>query len=254
MVEAISNTRSEYGGNLIAEKLSALEDAHLLRTAQIIRAGGIIAFPFNGVFGLFGDWDNPAAAEAIIEAKNRPKDRKLIAVHIPERVDLYADLACIPYLKENIVALWRSIHALGIILPASAQSPEGLRIVEDDQETLLTIWTEYSPLRTMMGYFQELGGRGLVGTSANKSGEPTHFDPDSLWADFYQNVQAIVVDRFDHLPKNRKKSTSIIDLTNNHPRLHREGNVSKDEIREALKRHKFPELVVGRDVITVKGR
>lgn len=237
-----------------AEKLSVHESAHLKRTVEIIRAGGIVAFPFNGVFGLFGDWDNPNAAQAIIDAKNRPQDKKLIAVCTPERVVLYTDFDKVPYPKDNITALWRSIHALGIILPASSDSPKDLKVTGDNQETLLTIWTEYSPLRITMDYFHQLGGRGLVGTSANKSGEATHFDPDKLWSDFYQDVQAIVFDRFDHLPEHRRKSTSIIDLTGQRPRLHREGNVSEDEIREALRRHNFPELMIGSDVIVVKGR
>lgn len=237
-----------------APKLFVSDREHLKRVAEIIKAGGIVAFPFNGVFGLFGDIDNLQAAEAIVEAKDRSRDKRLIAVTTPETIDRYTDLGKTPYSHNQLIALLRDIHALGVILPASARAPDHLTASEGFGKTILTIWTEYYPLRTMVEDFHSLGGRGLVGTSANKAGEATHFDPDSLYLDFGTNVQAVVYDRFDHLPTQRRKSTTIIDLTNHQPRLHREGNVSEEEVRQAFQRNGFPQLTVGRDVITVRGR
>lgn len=237
-----------------APTLYVSESSHLVRVARIIRDGGIVAFPFNGVFGLFGDIDNVQAAEAIIEAKDRPKERKLIAVCTPETIEEHSDLSRTRYPREQLVALLKDVHALGVILPASPRAPGHLTVGEGIDRTILTIWTEYAPLRTMIEHLYILGKRGLVGTSANKSGEATHFDPDNLYSDFGTNVQAVVYDHFDHLPPHRRKSTTVIDLTNHSPRLHREGNVAEAELREALRRHGFPELWVGRDVITVRGR
>ncbi|OGE64858.1 hypothetical protein A3I48_02760 [Candidatus Daviesbacteria bacterium RIFCSPLOWO2_02_FULL_36_7] len=237
-----------------AEKLKTTEPDHLIRVAEMIREGGIVAFPFNGIYGLFGDIDNVDVVEDIVTAKNRPKDKKLIAVTTPETIDMHSDLARTKYPKEQIANLLKDIYALGVILPASTRAPYHLVIGDGIDRTLLTIWTEYPPLRTMIEHLYILGGRGLVGTSANKSGEATHFNPDSLYLDFGTNVRAVVYDYFDHLSAQRRKSTTIIDLTNNYPRLHREGNVSEEEIREALKRHNFPELKVGRDVIEVRAR
>lgn len=242
------------GGIYKARKFEASNESHLIEVTKIIKSGGIVALPFNGIFGLFGDIDSIQAAEDIIKAKDRPKDRKLIAVCSPETIDIHSDLRRTRYPKEQLIALLTYIHALGVILPASTRAPYHLTAGEGMDKTMLTIWTEYHPLRTIVEHFQNLGGRGLVGTSANKSGESTHFDPDSLYQDFRADVQAVVYDRFDHLPPYRKKSTTIIDLTNHHPRLHREGNVPEEELREVLKRHGFPELQVGRDVITVRGR
>lgn len=237
-----------------ASKLNVNRREHLEKVAEIIKGGGIVAFPFNGVFGLFGDIDDIRAAEAIIEAKGRPKNRKLIAVSTPERIDQFTDLNRTGYSKEGLVALMSGVHALGVILPASTHAPDHLVVGEGIDRTILTIWTEYFPLRTMIEHFYSLGGRGLIGTSANKSGEATHSDPDSLYLDFRNNVQAVVYDYFGHLPIERRKSTTVIDLTNDHPRLHREGNVSELEVKDALAKHGFPELHIGRDVITVRGR
>lgn len=239
----------------ITERLSAHKDSDLRRAAEIIKSGEVIAAPFNGVFGLFGDVDNIKAAEEIIRVKERPKDKKLIIVPTPERIHEFVDFSRIPhYPKERVIQLWKTVHALGIIFPASTHAPYHLTIGEGMERTILAIWTEYKPLRSLMQHAHKLGVRGLVGTSANKSGQGTHFKAEELWNEFRNDVRAVVVDNFDHLPEFRKKSTSVIDLTEEVPRLHREGNVSEDELRGALAQNNFPDLITLRDVITVRQR
>ena len=49
----------------------------------ILRAGGLVAFPTETVYGLGGDAENGAAVAAIFEAKGRPSDNPVI-VHVPE--------------------------------------------------------------------------------------------------------------------------------------------------------------------------
>lgn len=237
-----------------AERLGADNKLHLERAAQFIKRGGIIAFPFNGIFGLFGDIDNPDSYSRIIIAKNRPEDKRLIAVSPPENVGRFVDFSRQPYPEGQIKTLWKEVHALGIILPASECIPKELTVGEVGKETLINIWTEYHPLRNFFEYLENLKIRGLVGTSANKSGQPTHIDANDLWCDFNLDVDAVVETSFDNLPAVRKKSTSIIDLTSEPPRLHRLGNVSEEELQEVLEKNGFSRLAVQRDFISVRGR
>lgn len=51
--------------------------------AEIIRGGGLVAFPTETVYGLGGDGTNPNAARKIYSAKGRPSDNPLI-IHISE--------------------------------------------------------------------------------------------------------------------------------------------------------------------------
>ena len=51
--------------------------------AEIIRGGGLVAFPTETVYGLGGDGTNPDAARKIYSAKGRPSDNPLI-IHISE--------------------------------------------------------------------------------------------------------------------------------------------------------------------------
>ena len=61
---------------IIGEKKTDLQ-----RAAEIIRAGGLVVFPTETVYGLGGDATNPESARKIYEAKGRPGDNPLI-IHI----------------------------------------------------------------------------------------------------------------------------------------------------------------------------
>ena len=54
--------------------------------AGIIRAGGLVVFPTETVYGLGGDGTNATAAERIYAAKGRPSDNPLI-IHVAEPSD-----------------------------------------------------------------------------------------------------------------------------------------------------------------------
>lgn len=59
----------------------------LERAAEILKNGGLVAFPTETVYGLGGDALNPEAAKKIYEAKGRPSDNPLI-VHIAKEEDV----------------------------------------------------------------------------------------------------------------------------------------------------------------------
>ena len=55
----------------------------LKRAGEILRSGGLVAFPTETVYGLGGDAFNPSSSKKIYAAKGRPSDNPLI-VHIAE--------------------------------------------------------------------------------------------------------------------------------------------------------------------------
>ena len=59
----------------------------LKEAAEIIRGGGLTAFPTETVYGLGADAMNPDASRKIYAAKGRPSDNPLI-VHISKWEDL----------------------------------------------------------------------------------------------------------------------------------------------------------------------
>ncbi len=63
------------------------DEAELERAASVIRAGGLVAFPTETVYGLGADAMQESAVRKIFEAKGRPADNPLI-VHVGRRGDV----------------------------------------------------------------------------------------------------------------------------------------------------------------------
>ena len=59
----------------------------LTEAGEILRAGGLVAFPTETVYGLGGDGLNPDASKKIYAAKGRPSDNPLI-IHIADKEDI----------------------------------------------------------------------------------------------------------------------------------------------------------------------
>ena len=70
---------------------SITDGTSLKEAADILRAGGLVVFPTETVYGLGGNGLSQAAAEKIYEAKGRPSNNPLIIhIHHPAEADKYA--------------------------------------------------------------------------------------------------------------------------------------------------------------------
>lgn len=68
---------------------AGVDDEHMYeQAAEILRSGGLVAFPTETVYGLGGDALNPDASHKIYSAKGRPSDNPLI-VHIADTDSVY---------------------------------------------------------------------------------------------------------------------------------------------------------------------
>ena len=68
--------------------INDIDEEEIKRAGDIIKAGGLVAFPTETVYGLGGDALNENSSRKIYEAKGRPSDNPLI-VHISRMDDLY---------------------------------------------------------------------------------------------------------------------------------------------------------------------
>ncbi len=218
------------------------------RAADALAASEIAVLAFNGIFTHVGVADDAAVPERIAAAKQRPHAKGVALVCPPEflgeHVDVDAPILRSTYAFARIQALQKSVHALGVILPAS-QHGAPRHVVQ--RETILNVWTEQrptSPLRQLVLELRRRGQRALVGTSANRSGERTITEADEVAAVFGDRVPLMLRDDFDAVPPHRRRSTSIVDLTGSRPHLVREGSVPAEELRTALEDAGFPELTV----------
>jgi L-threonylcarbamoyladenylate synthase len=94
---------------------------NIARAAQIIRAGGLVAFPTETVYGLGANALNPEAAAKIFEAKRRPSfDPLIVHVSAPEMLaQVVAEVP--PQAKSLMEKFWPG--PLTLVLPKSARVP-----------------------------------------------------------------------------------------------------------------------------------
>jgi L-threonylcarbamoyladenylate synthase len=228
-----------------ARVLSALQSADLARAAVILIRGGIVALPFNGIFAIFGDLEQPHAYERITAANGRPADKRLAQVCLPEHAHELVDFSKTARPERHVTALWQEVHSLGIILPASSHGVAVHERLQPGDGTSLMLWTEYAPLRRVLEQFRALGGKALFGSSAHRSAQTTLTTTREVWRAFFTDIDAIVADEFSHLPAQRRQAPSIVDLTADQPRLQRIGSVTPAELQTALSLHGFGRLLVG---------
>jgi L-threonylcarbamoyladenylate synthase len=99
----------------------------LLRAAEVLRQGGLVAFPTETVYGLGADAYNPAALAKVFEAKGRPRfDPLIIHIAAVETLDYAADLSQLTVeIKQKLYLLAKEFWPgpLSIVLPKSDKIP-----------------------------------------------------------------------------------------------------------------------------------
>lgn len=145
----------------IIEKVT--EDS-IKRAAEIIKRGGLVAFPTETVYGLGANGLDGEAAARIYTAKGRPADNPLI-LHIAQKNEVYALAAEVPAEAQRLMdAFWPG--ALTIILPKKAHIPE---IVSAGLETVGVRMPSHPAARALIA----AAGLPLAAPSANASGRPS---------------------------------------------------------------------------------
>lgn len=110
--------------NTIRVDPTAPDPAAMARAADIIRAGGIVAFPTETVYGLGADALNPAAVQRIFDAKGRPSFNPLI-VHVPDAAAARAVVADWPEAADRAAdAFWPG--PLTLVLPKRPEVPDSV--------------------------------------------------------------------------------------------------------------------------------
>ncbi len=135
----------------------------LAPAAEVIRRGGLVAFPTETVYGLGADGTNPDAAAKIYEAKGRPSDNPLI-IHIssPEEAEEYA------YTNEVYYRIASAFMPgpVTVILKAKPTVPERTR---GGLETVALRCPSHPIAKKLIS----LAGVPIAAPSANISGSPS---------------------------------------------------------------------------------
>lgn len=203
--------------------------ADIGRAAALLRAGRLVAFPTETVYGLGADASNPGAVAKIFAAKGRPQDHPLI-VHLPgiEMLPLWA--AEIPDAAHQLAAaFWPG--PLTLILKRAAGVPD---CVTGGQDTVgLRIPGHPVALELLRAFAGEEGGRvfsGIAAPSANRFGRISPTTAAHVRAELGEFVEAVL----DGGECGVGIESTIIDLSRGHAVLLRPGQITRAQAAAAL--------------------
>lgn len=205
--------------------LSCGEDAALRRAGAVLRAGGLVAFPTETVYGLGGDGLNRESARKIYEAKGRPSDNPLI-IHICRFEDIYEIAGAVPKEAEKLAdAFWPG--PLTMILPKSAQVPYE---TTGGLDTVAVRFPSHPVARKLIEY----GGRYIAAPSANRSGKPSPTEAGHVAEDMDGRVDMIVDGGAVGIGLESTIVDLTVDLTKDRPQILRPGYVTERMLTEVL--------------------
>ncbi|MDR0583394.1 MAG: threonylcarbamoyl-AMP synthase [Treponema sp.] len=204
----------------------AISDEALTRAAEILRRGGLAAFPTETVYGLGGDAFNAAALAKIFEAKGRPRFDPLI-VHIASvaALEKIADLSLLDDTarkKLNLLAerLWPG--PLTLILPKQKTVPD---IATSGLSTVAVRFPDHSAARKLIN----LSTGALAAPSANPFGYLSPTRAEHVRDQLGSKVDIIL----DGGPSKLGLESTVLDICGPLPRILRPGATPKEAI-EAL--------------------
>jgi L-threonylcarbamoyladenylate synthase len=197
-----------------ADILPATE-AGIKRALDLLRAGEVIAFPTDTVYGLAALADDQAAVRRIYELKGRPLSQPLVLMLAD--AEAVEDWATVDERARGYMERWWP-GPLTLVLPAAA----GLRppLVAGRPRTLGVRVPRHGPALALL----RAAGTGLATTSANLSGQqPAQTALEAAWV---KGVAAVL----DAGRTPGGVPSTVLDVSMGKPRLVREGAIPAAEL------------------------
>jgi len=203
-------------------RLLAGDAGGLSQAAQILQAGGLVAFPTETVYGLGADAASPHAVAALYAAKGRPAFNPLIS-HYADAEQAFAAGRFNPLARRLAAQFWPG--PLTLVVPYAG----GARVCELARAGLDTIALRvpsHPVARALLGAF----GGAVVAPSANRSGQVSPTTPEHVRGDLDGLIDAVVEGGATQVGV----ESTILDVTGEVPRLLRPGGVTREAIEAVL--------------------
>ena len=199
-----------------------LPPAALSRAAALLRAGELVAFPTETVYGLGGDAASESAVAAIFAAKERPRFNPLI-VHVPD----LAAAQTLAAFDNRALALAQKFWPgpLTLVLQRAADCPVGLLAGAGLDTLALRV-----PAHPLAQSLLRAVGLPLAAPSANRSG---HVSPTTA-AHVLDELDGRIAAVLDGGPCQIGIESTIVDLSGDKPVLLRPGGAAAEELEKIL--------------------
>lgn len=209
-----------------------IKEEELKEAAQILREGGLVAFPTETVYGLGANALDEEAAKKIYAAKGRPSDNPLIA-HISSPEELEPLVLEIPDMAKKLMDLYWP-GPLTMVFKKKAIVPYG---TTGGLDTVAVRMPSDPVARTLI----RLAGVPVAAPSANSSGRPSPTTADHVWQDMAGKIEMIV----DGGPVGIGLESTIVDVTGPVAMILRPGAITVEMVREALGEAQIDPAIMG---------
>ncbi|MGQ9557637.1 MAG: L-threonylcarbamoyladenylate synthase [Desulfurispora sp.] len=215
----------------------------LQRAGELLRRGGLVAFPTETVYGLGASALHEQAVRRIFQAKGRPADNPLI-IHIADP-DEMAELAVDPAGTGRLLARAFWPGPLTLVLPGRGRVARAATAGLDSVAVRL-------PAHPVARELIRAAGVPVAAPSANLSGRPSPTTAAHVWEDLAGRVDMIL----DGGPAGQGVESTVLDLTVTPPLILRPGGVTREELQRVLGRVEVDPAVldVGRQTDTERPR
>ena len=189
--------------------------------AQILKAGGLVAFPTETVYGLGGNGLDKEAARKIYAAKGRPSDNPLI-LHVSKMEEVYPLVENVPEKAKRLMeSFWPG--PLTLILKKS-------KIVPLESTGGLDTVAIRCPDNALTLELIERAGLPVAGPSANLSGSPSPTEASHVYHDLSGRIEGILDDGAVGIGV----ESTILDMSTETPTLLRPGAITLEDLTEVL--------------------
>lgn len=210
--------------------------AVLEEAGRIIRAGGLVVFPTETVYGIGANGLDAQACRSIYAAKGRPSDNPLILT-VPDQ-DAVMDVAAVitPTAKKLMDTFWPG--PLTIIFPRQAHIPDA---ATGGLDTVAL----RCPDHAICHEFLKCAGVPVAGPSANLSTRPSPTTAEEVAHDMDGRVDMII----DGGPCKIGVESTIVECTSdNSVTILRPGGITIDMLRQVVE-----DVAVDTNLVTGKG-
>jgi L-threonylcarbamoyladenylate synthase len=200
-------------------KIIPASSESLRLACDVLRTGGLVAFPTDTVYGVGALAFDGAAVESIYAAKDRPVE-KAIPVLIGDLAGLAKVTLEVPEMASKLAArFWPG--PLTLVVPKHPDLPESVSATA----TVGVRVPDHPVARTLL----RLAGPMAV-TSANLSGQPSPSTAQEVFAQLGGRI-ALIIDG-GKLPGG--VPSTVVDCTGVEPQILREGPIKKAELLSIL--------------------
>ena len=209
-------------------KILSTSEQDIREAAEIIAAGGLVAFPTETVYGLGANALDPVAVGKVYKARGRPSDNPMI-VHISHKDDLrkLTDLMTrdMEILMDNC---WPG--PITMVVPATDMIP---RVTTGGLDTVAVRMPSSEVARRLITE----SGVPIAAPSANLSGHPSPTTYQHCIDDLMGRVDAIVCGEDCQVGI----ESTVIDMTGDTPMILRPGILTKEKLSEILGMEVIPD-------------